>query len=94
MITLLDLFGKSFLLQFLVFGYDFVMLRKMILAVQPVRRRIILLAFLVSLENQKFRNEMIFRRGLSYLCFDPRGYFFLTKRCLILCCYIFDSVVS
>ncbi|TSC62335.1 MAG: hypothetical protein Greene041614_621 [Parcubacteria group bacterium Greene0416_14] len=40
------------------------MLRKMILAVQPVRRRIILLAFLVSLEKQKFRNEMTFRRGL------------------------------
>ncbi|TSC71998.1 MAG: hypothetical protein G01um101448_1064, partial [Parcubacteria group bacterium Gr01-1014_48] len=57
-------FGKSFLLQFLFFGCDCVMLRKMILAVQPVRRRIILLAFLVSLEKQKFRNEMTFRRGL------------------------------
>ena len=42
------------------------MLRKMILAVQPVRRRIILLAFLVSLEKQKFRNEMTFRRGLIH----------------------------
>ena len=40
------------------------MLRKMILAVQSVRRRIILRAFLVSLEKQKFRNEMTFRRGL------------------------------
>ncbi|TSD07861.1 MAG: hypothetical protein Greene07144_665, partial [Parcubacteria group bacterium Greene0714_4] len=36
----------------------------MILAAQPVRRRIILLVFLVSLENQKFRYEMTFRRGL------------------------------
>jgi len=49
-----DFFGNSLLLQFLIFGCDFVRFRKMVLAVQQVRRRTILLAFLVSREHRNF----------------------------------------
>lgn len=64
----LDLFGKFFLLQFLLFCYGFVKFCKMTLIIQQVCFRVIWLIFLVSLKKQKFRNARIFRRGLLFSC--------------------------
>ncbi|PIR91772.1 hypothetical protein COU03_00575 [bacterium (Candidatus Gribaldobacteria) CG10_big_fil_rev_8_21_14_0_10_41_12] len=51
--------AKLFLLQFYLFGYVIVRLRKMLFAVAGLRPQNILLVFLASLENLKFRYEIV-----------------------------------
>jgi len=51
--------AKLFLLQFYLFGCVIVRLRKMLFAVAGLRPQNILLVFLASLENLKFRYEIV-----------------------------------
>ena len=59
--------AKLFLLQFYLFGYVIVRLRKMLFAVAGLRPQNILLVFLASLENLKFRYEIVLQPSLSFL---------------------------
>jgi len=54
-----EMVAKLFLLQFYLFGCVIVRLRKMLFAVAGLRPQNILLVFLVSLENLKFRYEIV-----------------------------------
>ena len=56
--------AKLFLLQFYLFGYVIVRLRKMLFAVAGLRPQNILLVFLASLENLKFRYEIVLQPSL------------------------------
>ena len=62
------MFAKLFLLQFYLFGYGFVRLRKMSFTIAQLWLQAILLALLASLENLKFRYEIILQpsQNLSY----------------------------
>ena len=54
-----EMVAKLFLLQFYLFGCVIVRLRKMLFAVAGLRPQNILLVFLASLENLKFRYEIV-----------------------------------
>jgi len=54
-----ELVAKLFLLQFYIFGYGFVRLRKKLFTIAGLWLQTFLLVFLASLENLKFRNEII-----------------------------------
>ena len=54
-----EMVAKLFLLQFYLFGCVIVRLRKMLFAVAGLRPQNILLIFLASLENLKFRYEIV-----------------------------------
>jgi len=56
---LIEMVAKLFLLQFYLFGCVIVRLRKMLFAVAGLRPQNILLVFLASLENLKFRYEIV-----------------------------------
>ncbi|PIV46725.1 hypothetical protein COS21_03755 [bacterium (Candidatus Gribaldobacteria) CG02_land_8_20_14_3_00_41_15] len=55
----IEMVAKLFLLQFYLFGCVIVRLRKMLFAVAGLRPQNILLVFLASLENLKFRYEIV-----------------------------------
>ena len=55
----IEMVAKLFLLQFYLFGCVIVRLRKMFFAVAGLRPQNILLVFLASLENLKFRYEIV-----------------------------------
>ncbi|PIV46848.1 hypothetical protein COS21_03125 [bacterium (Candidatus Gribaldobacteria) CG02_land_8_20_14_3_00_41_15] len=57
--------AKLFLLQFYLFGCVIVRLRKMLFAVAGLRPQNILLVFLASLENLKFRYEIVLQPSLK-----------------------------
>jgi len=57
--------AKLFLLQFYLFGCVIVRLRKMLFAVAGLRPQNILLIFLASLENLKFRYEIVLQPSQS-----------------------------
>ena len=54
-----EMVAKLFLLQFYLFGCVIIRLRKMLFAVAGLRPQNILLVFLASLENLKFRYEIV-----------------------------------
>lgn len=56
--------AKLLLLQFYLFGYDCIKLHKKIFIVALATPQIFLLAFLVSLENKKFRYERVLQPSL------------------------------
>ena len=64
--------AKLFLLQFYLFGCVIVRLRKMLFAVAGLRPQNILLVFLASLENLKFRYEIVLQP--SQYVFNPRNF--------------------
>jgi len=57
--------AKLFLLQFYLFGCVIVRLRKMLFAVAGLRPQNILFVFLASLENLKFRYEIVLQPSLN-----------------------------
>ncbi|OIO50176.1 MAG: hypothetical protein AUJ36_00730 [Parcubacteria group bacterium CG1_02_41_26] len=59
-----EMVAKLFLLQFYLFGCVIVRLRKMLFAVAGLRPQNILLVFLASLENLKFRYEIVLQPSL------------------------------
>jgi len=59
--------AKLFLLQFYLFGCVIVRLRKMLFAVAGLRPQNILLVFLASLENLKFRYEIVLQPSHSII---------------------------
>jgi hypothetical protein len=56
--------AKLFLLQFYLFGYGIVRLRKKIFTVAGLRLQTFLLVFLASPENLKFRYEIVLQPSL------------------------------
>jgi len=62
-----EMVAKLFLLQFYLFGCVIVRLRKMLFAVAGLRPQNILLVFLASLENLKFRYEIVLQPSLYVL---------------------------
>jgi len=67
-----EMVAKLFLLQFYLFGCVIVRLRKMLFAVAELRPQNILLVFLASLENLKFRYEIVLQPSLfisrNFIC--------------------------
>ncbi|OIO50483.1 MAG: hypothetical protein AUJ36_00130 [Parcubacteria group bacterium CG1_02_41_26] len=63
----IEMVAKLFLLQFYLFGCVIVRLRKMLFAVAGLRPQNILLVFLASLENLKFRYEIVLQPS-HYFC--------------------------
>jgi len=61
----IEMVAKLFLLQFYLFGCVIVRLRKMLFAVAGLRPQNILLVFLASLENLKFRYEIVLQPSHS-----------------------------
>ncbi|OIO50142.1 MAG: hypothetical protein AUJ36_00800 [Parcubacteria group bacterium CG1_02_41_26] len=68
--------AKLFLLQFYLFGCVIVRLRKMLFAVAGLRPQNILLVFLASLENLKFRYEIVLQPSLCVIMFVSIFLFF------------------
>ncbi|PIV46953.1 hypothetical protein COS21_02570 [bacterium (Candidatus Gribaldobacteria) CG02_land_8_20_14_3_00_41_15] len=65
-----EMVAKLFLLQFYLFGCVIVRLRKMLFAVAGLRPQNILLVFLASLENLKFRYEIVLQPSQSIVSKD------------------------
>ena len=70
--TYTEMVAKLFLLQFYLFGCVIVRLRKMLFAVAGLRPQNILLVFLASLENLKFRYEIVLQPSHSNYIFAER----------------------
>jgi len=64
-----EMVAKLFLLQFYLFGCVIVRLRKMLFAVAGLRPQNILLVFLASLENLKFRYEIVLQPSQYVIIF-------------------------